>query len=104
MAIQRLLKNLAKFRIFDIMKCIATLNFWGINELQGNHKQGCIYEFEDNETTALLLKVGYIKKVEHAIKQPEKIEVIEVKEVKEVKEVIETKELKVKKTTKKKNG
>ena len=83
------------------MKCIATLNFWGINELQGNHKQGCIYEFEDNETTALLLKVGYIKKVEDAIKQPEKIEVIEVKEVKEV---IETKELKVKKTTKKKNG
>jgi len=83
------------------MKCIATLNFWGINELQGNHKQGCIYEFEDNETTALLLKVGYIKKVEDAIKKPEKIEVIEVKEVKEV---IETKELKVKKTTKKKNG
>jgi hypothetical protein len=101
MAIQRLLKILVKFRIFDIMKCIATLNFWGINELQGNHKQGCIYEFEDNETTALLLKVGYIKKVEDAIKQPEKIEVIEVKEVKEV---IETKELKVKKTTKKKNG
>jgi hypothetical protein len=101
MAIQRLLKILVKFRIFDIMKCIATLNFWGINELQGNHKQGCIYEFEDNQTTALLLKVGYIKKVEDVIKQPEKIEVIEVKEVKEV---IETKELKVKKTTKKKNG
>jgi len=44
--------------------------------------------------------VGYIKKYEEAIKQPEKVE-------KEVKEVIETKELKVEVKTKgrpKKNG
>lgn len=82
------------------MKYIATLDFWGINELQGNHIKGKIYDFEDNDTTALLLKVGYIKKYEEAIKQPEKVE-------KEVKEVIETKELKVEVKTKgrpKKNG
>jgi hypothetical protein len=76
------------------MKCKATLDFTGIKNNFESFKKGFIYDFEDNEETALLLKVGYLKKVEE----------VEVKEVKEVKEIIETKELKVKKQTKKKNG
>ncbi len=83
------------------MKCIATLNFSGIQGLYQNFEKGKVYNFEDNDTTKLLLKVGYIKKVEDVVEVAERVE---VEVIKEVKEVIETKELKVKKQTKKKNG
>ena len=83
------------------MKCIATLDFSGINGLYQKFERGKVYNFEDNETTKLLLKVGYIKKLEDVVEVAERVE---VEVIKEVKEVIETKELKVKKQTKKKNG
>jgi hypothetical protein len=86
------------------MKCVATLDFSGINGLYQKFERGKMYNFEDNETTKLLLKVGYIKKIDDLVEVAERVEVKVEREFKEVKEVIETKELKVKKQTKKRNG
>lgn len=75
------------------MKYIATLDFCGIANLYGNFKRGNVYEFKENETTKLLLKVGYIKPFEYASVSATMAE-------KELKQEYETKELKVEVKTK----
>jgi hypothetical protein len=67
----------------------ATLDFVGIRDLYGKFKRGGVYDFKENETTKLLLKIGYIKEVNVSVTE------------KELKPTYETKELKVKKKTKK---
>lgn len=74
------------------MKYVATLDFPGIIDLYGQFKRGNVYEFKENDTTKLLLKIGYIKEVN----------VSATIEEKDLKTTYETKELKIKR--KKKNA
>lgn len=74
------------------MQYQATLDFVGIRDLYGKFKRGNVYEFKENETTKLLLKIGYIKEVN----------VSTTIEEKDLKTTYETKELKV--NRKKKNA
>ncbi len=73
-------------------KYIATLDFTGIQGIYYPCKRGNVYEFVENDTTKLLLKVGYIKPFEN---------VSSTIEIKDLKHEYETKELKVKRKTKK---
>lgn len=74
-------------------KYIATLDFTGIQDIYYPCKRGNVYEFIENDTTKLLLKVGYIKPFEYASVSATMTE-------KELKQEYETKELKVEVKTK----
>ena len=74
-------------------KYIATLDFTGIQDIYYPCKRGNVYEFVENDTTKLLLKVGYIKPFEN---------ISSTIEIKDLKHEYETKELKVESKTKRK--
>lgn len=77
-------------------KYIATLDFSGVGSLFANYKRNHIYDFKEDETIALLVKVGYLKVYEVAVSDP----TIQ----KELKQEYETKELKIEQETKVKRG
>lgn len=80
------------------MKWIATLDFIH-PDLEGRHKQGLVYDYEETEIVKKLAYVGYFK----PFQMPEVTENTEINE-KELKEKIETKELKINRKTKKKDA